>query len=153
MRCQRARRRLSAYLDDELDRRQRADLEAHLEHCRSCTALVADRRDEWAALADMDPVPSMPADTWARVTSAVEEADRLPWYRQRQAQLIRAVCVTAAVVRGITGGVVLSGRKRAASAAHSEVSVRETMLVTEAFDATAFGLSEDEEGLLQCVPR
>jgi Putative zinc-finger len=36
--------RLSEYLDDELTPRDRSDLEAHLENCESCSALLTDLR-------------------------------------------------------------------------------------------------------------
>lgn len=34
--CEEALRRLAAYLDDELDEHQRAEVDRHLERCRSC---------------------------------------------------------------------------------------------------------------------
>ena len=49
MRCLRARRRLSAYLDGELDERGRAAVEAHLPDCPACAARLARMQASWEA--------------------------------------------------------------------------------------------------------
>jgi anti-sigma factor RsiW len=148
MRCFKARKWLSAYLDGELDGRRRAALEDHLMRCNRCAAELARSKKQWAGLANVGPVPSIPSDLWGHVNQVLDEAERLPWY-----QLFRAACVTACVALGFVSGALLSWRGPSADRVRPETSVSEKMLVAEAFDKTAFGLGEEKEGLLRCVPK
>ncbi len=153
MRCFKARTWLSAYLDGELDGRRRAALEDHLMRCNRCAAELGSSKEQWAGLANVGPAPSIPSDLWGHVIQALDDAERLPWYRLRRVQLFRAACVTACVALGFVSGALLSWRGPSADSVHPEISVSEKMLVAEAFDATAFGLGEEKEGLLRCVPK
>ncbi len=153
MRCYQARRLLSAYLDDEVDPHLRVPLQSHLAGCASCSAELRKLREQWEALAECDPAPPLPADLWRRVLRAVDEAERVPWYRRHRARLLQAACVAGSVVLGFSGGAMLSWKYPAGEAGSSNLSMGEGMLVAEAFDANAFGLSEGKEGLLQCVPK
>jgi len=150
MRCHRARRLLSAYLDDESDARRRESLESHLAGCRACSSELAKLRAQWDALAEADQPPALPADLWPQVLVALDEAERLPWHRRYRGRLLQAACVTACVILGFCGGAILSWR---IAPAPSSVPVGERMLVAEAFDAPAFGLGEGKEDLLRCVPK
>jgi anti-sigma factor RsiW len=153
MRCYKARKWLYAYLDGELDGRRRAALEDHLGRCSSCAAELARSKEQWAQLADVGPAPSIPPDLWGHVNQALDEAERLPWYRRHREQLLRAACVTVSVALGFAGGALLSWRGPSVDNARPEISVSENMLVAEAFDKTAFGLGEKKEGLFRCAPR
>jgi anti-sigma factor RsiW len=154
MRCYRARRWLSAYLDDELDPRRRASLDAHLAGCKACKAELERLKQQWDALVEGDRVPPVPADLWGQILTALDQAESLPWHRRYRARLLQAACVTACVVLGFTGGAILSWRQPpAVKSAPEIVSTGERTLVAEAFDVTAFGLAEGKEGLLRCVPK
>jgi anti-sigma factor RsiW len=153
MRCYRARRWISAYLDDELDPSRRASLESHLARCDACSAELERSRQQWDALVEGDQLPPLPSDLLGQVMAALDESERLPWHRRYRARLLRAACVTACVVLGFAGGATLSWRQPAVETASDGVSMGERKMVAEAFDLTAFGLGEGKEGLLRCVPR
>jgi anti-sigma factor RsiW len=153
MRCFRARSWLFAYLDGELSERRRAALEDHLMRCSRCSAELCSSKKQWAGLANVGPAPSIPSDLWGHVIQALNEAERLPWYRLHRVQIFRAACVTACVALGFVSGALLSWRGPPADSVRPEISVSEEMLVAEAFDATAFGLGQEKEGLLRCIPK
>jgi anti-sigma factor RsiW len=151
--CQRAKRLFSAYLDDEVDPRRRALLESHLTGCASCAAELAKLRAQREALAEVDQAPALPPDLWPRVVAALDKSGQRPWLRRHRTRLVQAACVTACVALGFAGGALLSWRAPAVDAASDNVSIGEQMMVAEAFDTAAFGLSENREGLLRCVPK
>ena len=153
MRCYRARRLFSVYLDGEIDPRRRASLESHLADCKACSAELGKLSEQWDALLESDVPPPLPSGLWEDVLTALDEAERRPWHRQDSARLLQAACVTACVVLGFAGGAILSWRQPAVEVASDKASMGERMMVAEAFDVTAFGLSEGKEGLLQCVPK
>lgn len=152
MRCQRARRLLSAYLDGEVDPRRRARLESHLAGCATCSAELARLRAQWDRLAEVEQVPEPPHELWPQVLVALDEAEGNPWHRRYRARLVQVVCVAGCVALGFAAGALLSWRRPPAGAALHDVSVAEQMMVAEAFDTAAFGLSKGKEGLLRCVP-
>jgi anti-sigma factor RsiW len=153
MRCHRVKRLLCAYLDDELEPNRRASLESHVVGCEACSAELAKLRAQWDALVEGDQAPVLPADLWPQVLAALDEAERLPWHRRYRARLLQAACVTACVILGFAGGAFLSWKAPAGDATSNDISIGERTMVAEAFDTTAFGLSEGKEGLLRCVPK
>ncbi|MBN1610719.1 MAG: zf-HC2 domain-containing protein [Polyangiaceae bacterium] len=153
MRCHPARRSFWAYLDGEVDPRRRESLEAHLARCEACSVELAKTRAQWEALAEADQTPVLPTDLWPRVLAALDQAERLPWHRQCRTRMVQAACVSACVASGFAGGALLSWEQPATEAAPDTVSTGERMMVAEAFDTAAFGLSEGREGLLRCVPK
>ncbi len=150
MRCHRARRLLSAYLDDEVAPRSRRTLESHLAGCHACSSELAKLSAQWDALAEADQPPVLPPDLWPQVLAALDQVERRPWHPRYRGRLLQAACVTACVALGFAGGAILSRR---AEPAPNSVPVGERVLVAEAFDAPAFGLGEGKEDLLRCVPK
>jgi anti-sigma factor RsiW len=146
MRCHRARRLLSPYLDGEVDPRRRASLVAHLSGCEACSAELRRLRDQQDALVVGDQVPPLPPDLWGSVLSALDDAERLPWHRRHRARLVQAACVAACVVLGFGAGAALSWRAESVS---ERVSMGERAMIAEAFDVTAFNDCE----VLRCGPR
>ena len=153
MRCYRARRWLSTYLDDELDPGWREALETHLDSCEACSAELELYKHHWASLAEGVQAPALPANLWGQILSSLDESERLPWHRRYRARLLQVACVTACVLLGFAGGAHLSWKQPPAVDASERVSMSERMMIAEAFDVTAFGLSEGKEGLLRCVPK
>ena len=140
MRCAKAKKCLSAYLDDELDAHRRKSLEDHLKRCDHCASDLAGLKKQWAGLSALDPSPSRPSDLWEQVSQALDEAEGLPWYRLRRVQIFRAACVTTCVALGFIGGALLSWPS--VDSLRPETSLSEKTLVAEAFDSTPFGLAE-----------
>ncbi len=150
MRCRRARRSLSAYLDDELAPHRRSALEDHLAGCSACAAALERARQQWAGLAAAVPAPPLPAGLWPQVATAAAAATRLPWYRRRRAGLVRAAWVAGCTALGFAAGALLSWDTPPPAAPPRPPAER--ALVAEAFDAATFGLDARQEGLLRCDP-
>ncbi|MBN2495685.1 MAG: zf-HC2 domain-containing protein [Deltaproteobacteria bacterium] len=147
MRCRRARKLLSAYLDRELEPRRRERLETHLTQCQACAAALEQLSAQSEALADALPAPAVPPALRGRVLAALDA--RAPWHRRQRARLVQAACVAACAILGFACGALLSWSR----AAPADPPAAERALIAEAFDADAFGLSESREGCLQCAPR
>lgn len=150
MRCGRARRWMSAYLDDELAPRRRSALAAHLAGCRACAAVLERARRQWAGLAEAAAAPPPPAGLWPQVAAAAAAAGRQPWHRRQRAALVRAAWVAGCAALGLAAGALLSWG--APPPATSQRPPAERALLAEAFDAVAFGLDTGQEGLLRCIP-
>ena len=140
MRCSKAKKSLSEYLDDELHGRRRTALEDHLKRCSRCASDLAGLKKQWAGLSALAPSPTPPSDLWAQVSRTLDEAEGMPWYRLRRVQIFRAACVTACVALGFVGGALLSWPS--VDSLRPETSLSEKTLVAEAFDSTPFGLAE-----------
>jgi len=153
MRCHRARRTFSAYLDGELEPRRRESLEWHLAGCEACAAELTKTRAQWEALAEADQTPVLPTDLWPQVLAALSETERLPWHRRYRTRMLQAACVSACIALGFVGGALVSWGQPAAEATPNAPSMGERLMVAEAFDTAAFGLNEGKEGLLRCVPK
>ena len=83
MNCAERRGALLAYLDGELPSTERAELEAHLESCDACRALLeAERRlsDALASLPASEPPRDFEARFWARIA---RERDAPVGWRER----------------------------------------------------------------------
>jgi anti-sigma factor RsiW len=153
MRCYRARRIFSAYLDGELDPRRRESLESHLAGCEGCDAELAKMKAQWDALAEAEQTPALPTDLWPQVLAALDDAERLPWHQRYRTRMLQAACVSACIALGFVGGALVSWGQPAAEATPDTASMGERLMVAEAFDTAAFGLNEGKEGLLRCVPK
>jgi anti-sigma factor RsiW len=146
-------RRLSAYVDGELDHERRAMVERHLARCRRCAAALERLEGQAAMLADADPVPPLPAELWLRVQRELEEREQRSWYREHRGGLRRAACVAACVLVGFAAGAFLSWRTPITASSPPRPALSERRLVAEAFDTTIVGPMDNEGGLLKCDPR
>jgi len=62
--------RLSEYLDGDMNRSERASIEAHIEKCAECSTVLADLKRVRARALELGAVP-VPADLWARIETAI----------------------------------------------------------------------------------
>jgi hypothetical protein len=98
--------RLSEYVDDELDSKQRAELEAHLETCGHCYATLADLRDVVARakrLEDREPAKDLWAGIRARMiqTRSARPAVRPPGRRfSFSVPQLLAACIALVLLSG-----------------------------------------------------
>lgn len=151
--CFQAKRWISAYLDDELDRDRLAALEEHLERCHSCSTELDRLRSQSSALRAVDEAPLLPRELWSLIEGELDAAEQLPWYRRRPEFLIRAVAVAACVLVGFAGGALLSWRSATAHGDQPRPPMSEEGLFAEAFDAPVFTLGGEEEEWSRCDPK
>lgn len=144
--CFRARRRISAYLDDELAADQRTALEEHLEQCADCAGELERLEEQSRALRQVGDAPPLPADLWSAVAAELDEADQPRRHRRRRTLVVRAAAVAACVALGFAGGALLSWREPLAARDRPPQSFSEARLITEAFDTPVFALNEEEGG-------
>jgi len=64
--------RLSEYMDGDMDRTERASIEAHLEECAECAAVLADLKRVRTRAREFGAVP-VPADLWPRIETAIAQ--------------------------------------------------------------------------------
>src|SRR6267142_2772389 len=69
--------RLSEYLDGHMDRCERASIEAHLEECAECAAVLADLERVRARARKLQAAP-VPADLWPRIEAAIAQGGTEP---------------------------------------------------------------------------
>ena len=153
MRCYQARRWLVSYLDGELAARRREALEHHLSRCPACSAELASLMALWETMAEVDAPPPLPVGLLGEILTSLDAAEATPWLTRYRARLLQAACVTACVCLGFFAGAFLSWRQAPRALGPKADALSERLLVAEAFDLSAFGISEGKEGLLQCAPR
>lgn len=89
MTCDDTRRRLTAYLDGDLDADGGTLVRVHLRGCAPCRQVATDEaalRDGLRALPSLDPPPSLWAGVQARLAEAEAVAARRPWWRRALAR-------------------------------------------------------------------
>lgn len=105
MRCKKAKRRLSAFLDNELKEKEGKEIALHLEGCSSCSKELKDLSFGWNILLNLKPVEA-PAYLIQRTLAEVSvQKERLPWWYA----LLRPVPIIAACLIGILMGGFLGG--------------------------------------------
>ena len=114
MRCRRARRRLSAWLDGELGTAQQKALEGHLRACPDCARESHQLAQTWeraGTLPEMDRRPGFDAALWARIHEREARAARMPGWWPILPRLgwatIAGLSVAATVWLGIVLGSVV----------------------------------------------
>jgi hypothetical protein len=103
MTCDDARRRLTAYLDGDLDADGGTLVRVHLRGCAACRQVASDEaalRDGLRALPVLDPPPSLWAGVQARLAAAEEIEARRPRWRRALARW------APALPRFATGGLL-----------------------------------------------
>jgi hypothetical protein len=90
--------RLSGYVDDELSRRQRQAVEAHLSGCAGCRATVQELRG-LAADARLLETPSEPGrDLWPGIAGRLTPRNRTGWWTRFRFQPLSLRFAAAAVM-------------------------------------------------------
>ena len=89
MTCDKTRRRLTAYLDGDLDADGGTLVRVHLRGCAACRQAASDEaalRDELRALPSLDPPASLWAGVRAQLAVAEEVEANRPWWRRALAR-------------------------------------------------------------------
>lgn len=119
MRCTKARRLISDYIDDHLDSRTHQDLERHLEACPDCQMILKDLQKLVASAQKLEEV-SPPAGTWFKLKARLKEETRpvpVPERKRKgwfdfvfQKPQLKYVLVSAVTAAVIVGAVALGVR-------------------------------------------
>ena len=149
MRCSRARRWMSPYLDGELSPDRRAALEAHCAGCAGCAGELALQVDAWAVLASV-PCPPAPARLWSRVASAASARSRSPGLLEHlRFRLVFGGALAFGTALGVAVGVLLARGPVAWPPGDASMAIPR-VLVTEAFGdgspVSLAGLLPEEPG-------
>lgn len=110
--CRQTRERLPAYVREQLGARAHSEVEAHLDECHQCTAVLADLRGVTSALGAV----LAPALLGAAATSYLSTRPRGRSRRSRRPRVPRSVVAAGAAVAAVAATVV------AAAAVSSESS-------------------------------
>jgi len=108
MKCEKVKERLSAFMDNELDRKKSSEIEQHLAECSICNQEMKLLTQTWSSLElweKIEPSDKFEIRFWQRVR---EKEQRQPLF---QRLLQRSIPVTALgliiLVIGLLGGIYL----------------------------------------------
>jgi anti-sigma factor RsiW len=79
MRCTKARKHISEYIDGDLDSKKRAKLEKHLDECTGCQELLQDFQD-MALEARGLKQPTPPDSVWNKIQAQMEKGQQTVYY-------------------------------------------------------------------------
>ena len=105
MKCRKIQRKLSAYMDGEVDEDLKTTIEEHIQHCQECQQLLGELDKTWnllSLLPEAEPVPYFFTRLNARLTS--EKAGKRSKLIDRV--LIPATAIAVTVLGIITGDIV-----------------------------------------------
>ncbi|RLE07661.1 hypothetical protein DRZ78_02600 [Candidatus Aerophobetes bacterium] len=108
MKCKKIRKKLVAYLDGELEKKQRLLIEEHLLRCAECKKEVDLLSKTLYLLKDqqrLKPSEDFEANLWEKIYS--KERQVLPHFLRRRAYLILPAAVAAALIIGVVIGNLL----------------------------------------------
>jgi anti-sigma factor RsiW len=97
--------RLSEYLDDELAPGERLALEAHLESCDDCAALLTDLRRVVARAHDLEDRPPR-QDLWPTIARQIGATPRTLTTRRRWSFSMPQLAAAAVALMTVSGGAV-----------------------------------------------
>lgn len=110
MRCKEVKRRLYAYLDNELNESQRAKIQQHLRQCSNCAreAQLLTRTSRALKIwRDVEPSDNFSATFWRKVAAQETTQPLHPGFLTRLIHIPLAVAIAAVLIIGILlGGIV-----------------------------------------------
>jgi hypothetical protein len=140
MRCSKAEKNLSAYLDRELNPRAAGKLETHLSGCPRCREKLAELERVEAALGAIpgrEPSPFLWTRVKAGINSEAEPARSRPVFaRFRLAPVPARVAIVSLFLAVVMGGVIFSLRRTAVNPepAGVEIAVAENLDLLEDYE-------------------
>ncbi len=148
MECQAIQKRISAYLDGELDAGLRDTIQAHLNECAGCRQAAAQLSQVYALLEEDVAQPANPF-LWTRVQARLSSPPSVRRSRRLQ-RLLTPVTVALALFVGIALGLSIGEHALSPLATASDASV-ESSLWSDANSlalqyADAFGMDSSENG-------
>jgi anti-sigma factor RsiW len=109
MKCQTARKRISEYIDGELNAAQKVSLEEHCAQCADCQKLMKDFQKITNRAKELDP-HSPPENIWAKIQEKIpsqeQEVWTLPpqkqrWFRSPRLSYVLSAALLLVVVVGL----------------------------------------------------
>lgn len=148
MECQAIQKRISAYLDGELEAGLRETIQAHLNECAECRQAAAQLSKVYALLEHDVAQPANPF-LWTRVQARLSSPRSVRRSRRLQ-RLLTPVTVALALFVGIALGVSIGEHALSSTAVSSDATV-ESSLWSDANSlalqyADAFGTDNSENG-------
>ena len=145
MRCQKVRKKLSAFIDNELDGAMRVKLEEHLRECFSCRQELRLLSQTWEVLGiweKIEPSDNFEAKFWQRVKEKVKERELKP--RARLFQWLTKIAVPSSAIAliflalgllcGIYLGDMLYPEENRVLPENSLSLIKENLLFLESFE-------------------
>ena len=114
MRCSKAAKRISEYIDGELEPGKARRLEAHLAACPGCGGLIEDLRTVSRMARDLE-IPPVPDDSWGRIRSGLRNNKAPVPGTPSFGRFKLAYGLAAAAVATISLGVLFFSLKRNAA--------------------------------------
>jgi predicted anti-sigma-YlaC factor YlaD len=148
MRCSRARKQLSAYIDDELAARMRARVERHLAGCPECRRRTHDLSrlvQSVRTVATVEPSDEFRSATLRRIRAGVKVPRAAVPIRRRW---MTALAACGAVVLAVAGWIVFSANRPEPDAIDRSMLVQVAFLDTLLSDESAEALSVFDETVL-----
>ncbi|MBI1927520.1 cation transporter [Candidatus Poribacteria bacterium] len=112
MHCEKVQNRLTAFLDTEVDDKERREMASHLKHCARCKQeadLQKRTREALHLWEEITPSPHFQEAFWRRVALDVNPPRWHPNRFRRALNRFRPVAVAAALVVGLILGGVMGG--------------------------------------------
>lgn len=107
MRCEKIKEKLSAFIDNELDREKTSDIEKHLAECSDCNQELKILAKTWDSLEvweKIEPSDNFEARFWQRVR---ERELRQPLFQRLFTKAIPVPTTVIILVIGLLGGIYL----------------------------------------------
>ena len=140
MKCSKVRKKLSAYLDEELEQVFANRIRTHFDHCAHCRIEAEHLKKMYSFI---DTAPDIPLDPYmaTRVRALVDSKTARPWQSIGLAiqKALMPTIVAAGLGVGILLGVQLNGALQSTQIPLSEESAREQHIDANMFTTTPSG--------------
>ncbi len=145
MRCKKAQRWISPYLDGEISERRLQLLEAHFMQCDRCSAELGHARRVWEMMGEPLSVKPRLETIWSAIHLEIESA-RQPFNFEnwKFRRLVTGVGIAVGIFAGFIAGTMLSMEIVNSAQSTDEAVLMDLGLVSEAFGIEGLNVLETE---------
>ncbi|MBE0460678.1 MAG: zf-HC2 domain-containing protein [Candidatus Aminicenantes bacterium] len=107
MKCKKVKERLSAFMDDELDRKKTSEIEQHLAECSACNQELKLLTKTWGSLEvweKIEPSDNFEAIFWQKIRG---RELRQPLFQRLLTKVIPVPTAVIILIIGLVGGIYL----------------------------------------------
>ena len=136
MNCEQMNDLLSAFLDGELTTREEEQMNAHLEQCAECRALLEQLQTLRTSFSDLEEIPA-PEGFVGKVMDSIKAESTLkvvPLFKRPQMRAVMGLAACAVLCIGV-GRVALTGMNSSAEAAPMAIPVAPPIPESAMYDA------------------